>query len=131
MNKYANKFEEAIDNCPYDNDFYQYGQNILSIINQFYSETTIFRALITESISSVYFQVIIFELYDTMYLWAVGYEDNKVEHMQLDKFYDYNKDVAFVLYSHIANAEPIAPHFMKMIEAGLLKIDPRLAHMNK
>lgn len=133
MEKYANKFEEAIDNCPYSTDWFEYRSNMLSIIlDDFYDECTFLQTCQTKnSETEDRIRIIFFELYGTLYVWHECIEDGKIESGQLDKVYQYNEDIAFVMYSNIANVPPFAPIAMKLLKAKKLYMIPKMAELDK
>lgn len=133
MPKYANRFDEAIDNCPYDTDWFQYRCNMLSIImNDFYDECTFFCTCQTaDSETEDRIRIIFFELYGNLYVWSECVVNGLIESGQLDKVYQYNEDVAFVMYCNLANVPPFAPIAMRMLKDKRLYPIPEYAKFNK
>lgn len=133
MSKYSNKFDEAIDNCPYSTDWFEHRTNILSIIMEdFYDECTFFRTCQTkDNDQEDRIRIIFFELYGTLYVWSECIKDGLIESGQLDKVYEYNEDIAFVMYSNIANVPPFAPIAMKLLKMKELYVSPELTQFDK
>lgn len=133
MPKYANKFEEAIDNCRYSTDWFKYRTRMLSIIlEDFYDECTFFRTCQTkDNDEEDRIRIIFFELYGTLYVWNECIENGLIESGQLDKVYQYDEDIAFVMYSNVANVPPFAPIAMKLLKAKKLYAIPELAKLDK
>lgn len=132
MSNYDNKFEEAIANCPYSTDWFKYRNNILSIImKEFYHECTFFRVCQTKNSNEKdRILIIFFELYGILYVWNECVKNGCIESGQLDKVYQYS-DIAFVMYSSIANISPFAPVAMRLLKEKKLNIVPEFKDLNR
>lgn len=131
MPNYANKFEEAIDNCLYSTNWAKYRERMLSIIMGFYDECSFFRTCQTKPNEEDRIRIIFFELYGTLYVWNESIIDGLIESAQLDKVYQYSEDIAFVMYSNVANVPPFAPIAMKWLKEKSLYQIPEYAQFDK
>lgn len=114
---YLNKFDEDVNNCPFSTDWDKQRRYVLAIIEQYHNQCTFIRYCQTEPSEDGDRKIFIFfELFSCLYVWTECIEKGKIETAQLDKVYQYNEDIAFVMYSNVENVPPVAPFAMKLLK---------------
>lgn len=110
-----NKFEDAIDNCPYSTDWYEYRCNLAMVVEEYIQKPDCNWYHIYEKDSGdTKFRSIAFYIYESLYVWTDTVVDGKIESSQLDK--PYNDHVAHVMYCNVHGAPPFAPLLFKLID---------------
>lgn len=133
MGKYANEFEEAIANVPYNTEWFEMRNSVLRVImDDYYDDMQLFRMIqSTPNDDPNRKRSLIFEIYGAMYMYNEHFENGLIESGQLDKIIslsdDWEKCVSIVLYSNVLNAPPSAPMALKYFKAvGAYEINKQL-----
>ena len=131
--KYSNEFDKAVAERRYYSDWFKERCFIVALfMDVFYDKMTYFIGLQdTFSSSEFISRIFVFELFGNLYVYVEHIEDGKIESGQLEKVYDIDNDISFVLYSNIENAEPATPFVMKLIKSNLLKPIDEMSHLFK
>ena len=133
MTTYANEFEEAIANVPYNTDWFLMRNDIIRVImNVYYDKMQFFRMFQSTAFDDPNRRrSLIFEVFGEMYMYNEHFENGLIESGQLDKIIHLDDDwghcVAVVLYSNVVNAPPAAPLALKYFKmTGLHEINGQL-----
>lgn len=119
--KYANPFEEAVANRPYFSDWFKERNYVVELIlGEYYERCTYFTALQTE-IEQKKFRVFFFELFGQLYMYIEHLENGLIESGGLEKIYDWDNGIAFILYSNVENAKPATPLIIYMIKQDMFQ----------
>ena len=108
-----NPFEKAIDNAQYSSDITEQA-NIMSkiISNHATNKGGHFReedVILKNHKAKIY----IFKVYETMYSYAILFDDENYVNIQLDALYDNN--ISLNLFSYPVNTDPISPKLLSLI----------------
>ena len=118
MNK--NKFEEAIDQCDYSSDWYEYRCNLAFIVERFIqTKECEWYHIYEKDMDDTKFRAIAFYIYDSLYVWVDTIVNGKLESSQLDK--PYNDWEATVLYCNVENAPQFSSLLFQWIDKGEIK----------
>ena len=130
--KYTNQFEESVANRPYSSDWFKERCYVVKLINEYYDRFTYFQAFQTNvNESKIKFRVLFSELFGQLYLYVEHLEDGLIESGALEKIYDIDHDIAFVLYSNVENVKPAAPLVMQMLKLKMLHPISEMSHLFK
>ena len=131
--KYTNQFEESVANRPYSSDWFKERCYVVKLImDVYYDECTYFQAFQTSiDESQIKFRILFFELFSQLYMYIEHIENGLIESGGLEKIYDLDNEIAFVLYSNVENARPAAPLVMQMLKHKMLQPISEMAHLFK
>ena len=108
-----NKFEEAIDNCPYSTDWYEYRCNLAQIVETYIQKSDWYHIYEKDTRTTKY-RCVAFFIYEFLYVWTDTVVDGLIESSQLDK--PINDYMAHVMYCNVHGAPPFAPLLFKLID---------------
>ena len=86
----------------------------------YYEKCTYFQALQTR-VGDILYRIIIFQLFGQVYLYTEHLENGLIESGMLEKIYDMENRIAFVIYCNVENASPSLPMVLYMLENKLLE----------
>lgn len=130
--KYTNQFEESVANRPYSTDWFKERCYVVKLIDDYYDECTYFQALQADTDNSqITFRILFFELFNQLYMYVEHIQDGLIESGGLEKIYDLDNDISFVLYSNVENPSPAAPLIMKMLRQKMLRPIEEMSHLFK
>lgn len=116
-----NKFEQAIDNCPYSTYWYEMRNYMCHIVESYLQDSDCewYHIYEKELDNGTLFRFTVFYIYNSLYVWTDTVIDGKIESSQLDK--PVNDYIATVLYCNVENAHAAAPLLFKMIDNKKVK----------
>lgn len=131
--KYTNQFEESVANRPYSSDWFKERCYVVKLImDVYYDKCSYFQAFQTSlDESRIKYRILFFELFGQLYMYIEHIKDGLIESGGLEKIYDIDNEIAFVLYSNVENARPAAPLVMQMLKHKMLQPISEMAHLFK
>ncbi len=130
--KYTNQFEEAVVNRPYSSEWFKERCYVVNLIDEYYDKCTYFQAFqtITDD-ANIKYRVLVFELFGQLYMYVEHISDGLIESGGLERIYDIDNNIAFVIYSNVENAEPAAPLVMQLLKHKILQPISEMSHLFK
>lgn len=131
--KYTNQFEESVANRPYSSDWFKERCYVVELImDVYYDKCTYFKAFQTSiDESRIKCRILFFKLFSQLYMYIEHIENGLIESGGLEKIYDLDNEIAFVLYSNVENTRPAVPLVMQMLKHKMLQPISEMAHLFK